>query len=73
MLEEPSTIAIDDAAGSVAAIGTAAEVLADKEPKDIRVIHPLGARQLKTELGLTGGQTAGRRLSGLTPPAGRLA
>jgi actin-like ATPase involved in cell morphogenesis len=44
MLEEPSTIAIDDAAGSVAAIGTAAEVLADKEPKDIRVIHPLGGK-----------------------------
>jgi rod shape-determining protein MreB len=41
VLEEPSTIAIDDSTGSVAAIGTAAEALADKEPKDIRVIHPL--------------------------------
>jgi rod shape-determining protein MreB and related proteins len=41
VLEEPSTIAIDDSAGSVAAIGTAAEALADKEPKDIRVIRPL--------------------------------
>ena len=41
VLEEPSTIAVDDATGSVAAIGTAAEALADKEPKDIRVIHPL--------------------------------
>ena len=41
VLEEPSTIAIDCSAGSVAAIGTAAEALADKEPKDIRVIHPL--------------------------------
>jgi rod shape-determining protein MreB len=41
VLEEPSTIAIDGSAGSVAAIGAAAEALADKEPKDIRVIHPL--------------------------------
>jgi rod shape-determining protein MreB len=41
VLEEPSTIAVDDSTGSVTAIGTAAEVLADKEPKDIRVIHPL--------------------------------
>jgi rod shape-determining protein MreB and related proteins len=41
VLEEPSTIAIDDSNGSVAAIGTAAEALADKEPKNIRVIHPL--------------------------------
>src|ERR1700753_1983703 len=41
VLEEPSTIAIDGSAGSVAAIGGAAEALADKEPKDIRVIHPL--------------------------------
>ena len=41
VLEEPSTIAVDESAGSVAAIGTAAEALADKEPKDIRVIHPL--------------------------------
>jgi rod shape-determining protein MreB len=41
VLEEPSAIAIDDATGSVAAIGTGADALADKEPKDIRVIHPL--------------------------------
>src|SRR6202035_1483385 len=41
VLDEPSTIAIDGSAGSVAAIGAAAEALADKEPKDIRVIHPL--------------------------------
>lgn len=41
VLEEPSTIAIDDAVGSVAAIGAAAEALAGKEPKDIRVLHPL--------------------------------
>lgn len=41
VLEEPSAIAIDDAVGSVAAIGTAADALADKEPKGIRVLHPL--------------------------------
>src|SRR5580658_7734993 len=41
VLEEPSAIAVDDATGSVAAIGVAADVLADKEPKNIRVIHPL--------------------------------
>ena len=41
VLEEPSTIAIDERAGSVTAIGTAAEALADKEPKNIRVVHPL--------------------------------
>src|ERR1700761_2954213 len=41
VLEEPSAIAIDDSTGSVAAIGGAAEALADKEPKNIRVIHPL--------------------------------
>src|SRR6267154_2201641 len=41
VLDEPATIAIDDSTGSVAAIGAAAEALADKEPKDIRVIHPL--------------------------------
>jgi rod shape-determining protein MreB and related proteins len=41
VLEEPSTIAIDDSVGSVAAIGSAAEALAGKEPKDIRVVHPL--------------------------------
>lgn len=41
VLEEPSAIAVDDATGSVAAIGAAADVLFDKEPKGIRVIHPL--------------------------------
>ena len=41
VLEEPSAIAVDDATGAVAAIGAAADVLADKEPKGIRVIHPL--------------------------------
>src|SRR6201996_4384683 len=41
VLEEPSTIAVDDSTGSLAAIGTAAEALSDKGPKDIRVIHPL--------------------------------
>jgi rod shape-determining protein MreB len=41
MLEEPSAIAIDTSAGSVAAIGSAADALADKEPRDIDVIHPL--------------------------------
>jgi rod shape-determining protein MreB and related proteins len=41
VLEEPSAIAVDDTTGSVAAIGTAADVLADKEPRNIRVIHPL--------------------------------
>jgi rod shape-determining protein MreB and related proteins len=41
VLEQPSAIAVDDTTGSVAAIGAAADVLADKEPKNIRVIHPL--------------------------------
>ncbi len=41
VLEEPSAIAVDDATGAVTAIGAAADVLADKEPKGIRVIHPL--------------------------------
>jgi rod shape-determining protein MreB len=41
VLEEPSALAIDDSTGSVTAIGAAADVLADKEPKNIRVIHPL--------------------------------
>ncbi len=41
VLEEPSAIAIDDGDGSVAAIGTAAEALTDKEPQGIRVVHPL--------------------------------
>ncbi len=41
VLEEPSAIAVDDSTGAVAAIGGGADVLADKEPKNIRVIHPL--------------------------------
>ena len=41
VLEEPSAIAIDSVNGTVAAIGTAADVLAEKEPQDIKVIHPL--------------------------------
>src|SRR5215469_16938811 len=41
VVEEPSAIAVDSRTGTVAAIGTAADVLADKEPRDIRVIHPL--------------------------------
>jgi rod shape-determining protein MreB len=41
VLEEPSAIAVDTATGSVVAVGTAADVLADKEPQDIRVIYPL--------------------------------
>jgi rod shape-determining protein MreB len=41
VLEEPSAIAVDTTTGSVVAIGAAADVLADKEPQDIRVIYPL--------------------------------
>ena len=41
VLEEPTAIAIDTALGKVAAVGNAAEVLSDKEPRDIEVIHPL--------------------------------
>lgn len=41
VLEEPSAIAIDATTGSVAAIGAAADILAEKEPQDIRVIYPL--------------------------------
>jgi rod shape-determining protein MreB and related proteins len=41
VLEEPSAIAIDTAAGSVAAVGAAADALADKEPQGIAVLHPL--------------------------------
>src|SRR5258707_8362824 len=41
VVEEPSAIAVDAATGAVAAIGVAADVLADKEPQDIRVIYPL--------------------------------
>jgi len=41
VLEEPSAIAIDNSAGTVAAVGAAADALADKEPQGIDVIHPL--------------------------------
>jgi rod shape-determining protein MreB and related proteins len=41
VLEEPSAIAVDDTTGAVTAVGTAADVLTDKEPRNIRVIHPL--------------------------------
>jgi rod shape-determining protein MreB len=41
VLEEPSAIAVDTASGSVVAVGEAADVLADKEPQDIRVVYPL--------------------------------
>jgi rod shape-determining protein MreB and related proteins len=41
VLEEPTAIAIDTAVGKVAAVGEAADALADKEPQDIQVIHPL--------------------------------
>ena len=41
VIEEPTAIAIDTAVGKVAAVGEAADALADKEPQDIQVIHPL--------------------------------
>jgi rod shape-determining protein MreB len=41
VLEEPTAIAIDTGVGKVAAVGDAADALADKEPQDIEVIHPL--------------------------------
>src|ERR1700722_15610574 len=41
VLDEPSAIAIDSGAGAVVAIGTAAAALAEKEPQNINVIHPL--------------------------------
>jgi rod shape-determining protein MreB len=41
VLDEPTAIAIDTAAGKVAAVGAAADALADKEPQDIQVIHPM--------------------------------
>src|SRR3984957_13943736 len=41
VLEEPSAIAIDSRTGAVVAIGSAADALAEKEPQDINVIHPL--------------------------------
>jgi rod shape-determining protein MreB len=41
VLDEPSAIAVDSGTGGVVAIGTAADALAEKEPQDINVIHPL--------------------------------
>jgi rod shape-determining protein MreB and related proteins len=41
VLEEPTAIAIDTTAGKVAAVGEAADALADKEPQGIQVIHPM--------------------------------
>ena len=41
VLEEPSAIAIDSRSGAIVAIGTAADALAEKEPQDINVVHPL--------------------------------
>src|ERR1700761_3930833 len=41
VLEEPTAIAVDDSDGAVTAVGAAADALTDKEPRDIRVIHPL--------------------------------
>jgi rod shape-determining protein MreB and related proteins len=41
VLEEPTAIAIDTGIGKVAAVGSEADALADKEPQDIQVIHPM--------------------------------
>ena len=41
VLDEPSAIALDSGSGAVVAIGTAADALAEKEPQDINVVHPL--------------------------------
>src|ERR1700761_3378302 len=41
VVEEPTAIAIDTAVGKVAAVGEEADALADKEPQDIEVLHPL--------------------------------
>jgi rod shape-determining protein MreB and related proteins len=41
VLEEPTAIAVDTAVGKVAAVGEAADKLADKEPQAIEVIYPL--------------------------------
>ena len=41
VLEEPSAIAIDSGSGAIVAIGSAADALAEKEPQDINVVHPL--------------------------------
>lgn len=41
VLEEPSAIAINTSTGSYTAIGAAADVLTEKEPQGIDVVHPL--------------------------------
>src|SRR6202167_205040 len=41
VLDEPTAIGIDSGCGAVIAIGAAADALAEKEPQDINVIHPL--------------------------------
>jgi rod shape-determining protein MreB len=41
VLDEPSAIAIDSGSGAIVAVGTSADALAEKEPQDISVIHPL--------------------------------
>jgi rod shape-determining protein MreB len=41
VVEEPSAIALDRATGRVAAVGTAADALAGKEPQDVEVLFPL--------------------------------
>jgi rod shape-determining protein MreB and related proteins len=41
IIDEPSAIAIDRANGRVAAVGTAADALAGKEPQNVEVVHPL--------------------------------
>src|ERR1700689_220131 len=41
VLDEPTAIAIDAGSGAVIAIGAAADALAEKEPQDVSVIHPL--------------------------------
>jgi rod shape-determining protein MreB len=41
VLDEPSTIAVNSATGAIVAIGAAADALAEKQPQEIDVIHPL--------------------------------
>ena len=41
VIDEPSAIALDRATGRVAAVGQAADALADKEPQGVEVLHPL--------------------------------
>ncbi|HEV2375248.1 MAG TPA: rod shape-determining protein [Streptosporangiaceae bacterium] len=41
VVEEPTAVAFDRAAGRVAAVGQEADALKDKEPQDIEVLYPL--------------------------------